>query len=66
MSDTKTEILVVTSKVKEYVKKKGDDMRCSATVLEKLSELIREECDRAIEIAKNEKCKTLMDRHFFK
>lgn len=57
------EVLVVTSKVKKYIKEKGD-MNCSATVIAKLSKMVQIECDRAIENAKNDKRKTVMDRDF--
>jgi histone H3/H4 len=57
------EILVVTSKVKKYIKEKGE-MNCSATVIEKLSKMVQDECDRAVENAKKDKRKTVMDRDF--
>jgi histone H3/H4 len=59
-----SEILVVTSKVKKYIKDKGE-MNCSAAVLLKLSEIVQKECDRAIENARKDKRKTVMDRDFF-
>lgn len=58
-----SEVLVVASKVKQYIKGKGD-LNCSAAVMDALSEIIRAECDRAIENAKKDKRKTLMDRDF--
>ncbi|PIS01704.1 MAG: hypothetical protein COT84_01045 [Chlamydiae bacterium CG10_big_fil_rev_8_21_14_0_10_35_9] len=57
------EVLVVASKVKKYIKEKGD-MSTSATAISRLSEIIEEECNKAIERAKSAKRKTVMDRDF--
>lgn len=57
------EVLVVASKLKAYIKEKGG-MNTSAAVLPALSEKIRRLCDQAIEAAKNDGRKTVMDRDF--
>ncbi|MGD2169367.1 MAG: hypothetical protein PVI40_03905 [Chlamydiota bacterium] len=57
------EVLVVASKVKKYIKEKGD-MSTSATAISRLSEIIEEECNKAIESAKSARRKTVMDRDF--
>lgn len=61
MSDN--EVLVVASKVKNYIKAKGD-MKTSASVLEVLSDRIRSMCDQAVETARNDGRKTVLDRDF--
>ena len=55
------ETLVVSSKVKNYIKSNGD-LKCSAKVIEVLSDKIREICDTAIENEKNDKRKTVQDK----
>ena len=57
------EVLVVASKVKGYIKERGD-MKTSASVLEALSNKIRSMCDGAIESARNDGRKTVLDRDF--
>ena len=57
------EVLVVASKVKGYIKDKGD-MKTSASVLTALSDKIRQMCDQAIENARNDGRKTVLDRDF--
>ena len=61
MSDN--EVLVVASKVKNYIKDKGD-MKTSASVLEVLSDRLRSMCDQAVETARNDGRKTVLDRDF--
>ena len=61
MSDS--EVLVVVSKLKKYVKDKAG-MSTAANVAPVLSEKIRELTDRAIENAQASKRKTVMDRDF--
>jgi histone H3/H4 len=56
------EVLVVNSKIKGYVKAKG--LSTSASVAEKLSDKVRDLINQAIERAKLDKRKTLMDRDF--
>ena len=60
MSDS-NEVLVVASKIKTYIKDKGD-MKTSATVLQALSDRIRSLCDQAIESARNDGRNTILDR----
>jgi len=57
------ETLVVSSKVKNYIKTNGD-LKCSAKVIDVLSDKIREMCDTAIENAKNDKRKTVQEKDF--
>jgi histone H3/H4 len=62
MSDS-NEVLVVASKVKTYIKATGD-MKTSASVLQLLSERIRTLCDQAVENARSDGRKTVLDRDF--
>ncbi|MGL1890262.1 MAG: NFYB/HAP3 family transcription factor subunit [Spirochaetaceae bacterium] len=55
------EALVVASKVKNYIKEKGD-LKCSAKVIDALSDKIRDILDKAIEDAKSDKRKTVQER----
>lgn len=57
------EVLVVASKLKNYIRTKSG-MNTSGAVMDALSGKIRELCDRAIENAKTEGRKTVMDRDF--
>lgn len=57
------ETLVVASKVKAFIKK-SSEMNCSASVMEALTKIVERECEKAIEKAKSEKRKTVMDRDF--
>lgn len=57
------EVLVVASKLKNYIRAKSG-MNTSAAVMDALSGKIRELCDRAIETARGEGRKTVMDRDF--
>ena len=61
--ESKGEVLVVASKLKEYIRKKSG-MNTSATVLDALSSKLRALCDQAIENAKTDGRKTVMDRDF--
>lgn len=61
MSDN--EILVVASKLKNYVREKSG-MNTSAGVLAVVSDKIRQMCDQAIENARNDGRKTVKDRDF--
>jgi hypothetical protein len=58
-----SEILVVASKVKQFVKAKSD-LNTSASVMEALSKIVESELSQAIERAKADGRKTLMDRDF--
>jgi len=57
------EVLVVASKLKNYIRAKAG-MNTSAAVMEALSKRVRELCDNAIESAKRDGRKTVMDRDF--
>ena len=61
MSDS--EVLVVASKVKKYIRDSGD-MKTSASVLQALSARIRSMCDGAVENARSDGRKTVLDRDF--
>lgn len=58
-----SETLVVVSKVKAFIKKSGE-MNTSASSIEVLSKIVERECLKAIEHAKKEGRKTVMDRDF--
>ena len=62
MSEGK-ETMVVVSKLKNYIREKSG-MNTSAAVADALSEKIRAMCDQAIENAKKDGRKTIMDRDF--
>jgi len=57
------EILIVASKLKQYVKEKYD-LNTSANVMEALSDIVRREADLACQKAIESGRKTLMDRDF--
>ena len=57
------DILIVASKLKQYVKEKYD-MNTSANVMEALSRIVRRQTDQAVARARSEGRKTLMDRDF--
>lgn len=57
------EILIVASKLKQYIKDKYD-LSTSANVMEALSTIVRRETDRAASRAQSEGRKTVMDRDF--
>lgn len=59
----KTEVLVVASKLKNYIREKSG-MNTSAAVIEVLSNKLRQLCDEAVERAKQDGRKTVMDRDF--
>ncbi len=56
-------MLVVASKVKEFVKNEGD-LRTSKEVMDILSEIVADVLRDAIEMAKEEKMGTIKARHF--
>lgn len=62
-SELEQEVLVVVSKLKNYIRAKSG-LNTSGNVATVLSELVRRECDNAIEKAKLEGRKTVMDRDF--
>ena len=55
------EVLVVTSKVKKFIKEKGG-CNTSADTIEVLSKAIERLCQKGIDSAKAEGRKTVMDR----
>lgn len=63
VSPMEKEILIVASKLKQYVKDKHD-LNTSADVMEVLSQMVRRVTDQAAAKAKSEGRKTLMDRDF--
>jgi len=58
-----SEILVVVSKLKNYIKERAD-MNTSDSVVQLLSDRLRRLCDDAIDKARSEGRKTVMDRDF--
>lgn len=62
-SDLPRDVLVVASKLKDYIRARSG-MNTSANVLERLSDMIRLQCDRAIERAFGDDRKTVLDRDF--
>ncbi len=57
------EVLIVASKLKNYIRAKSG-MNTSAAVTDVLSDKVRELCDQAVENAKRDGRKTVMDRDF--
>jgi histone H3/H4 len=57
------QVLVVVSKLKNYIKTKSG-MNTASTVAAKLSEIVKNACNEAIEKAKADNRKTVMDRDF--
>ncbi|MDD4976419.1 MAG: hypothetical protein PHY93_18825 [Bacteriovorax sp.] len=62
-SDDSQEVLIVASKLKQYIKDKYD-MNTAANVMEALSRDVRRLTDRAVEKARSEGRKTVMDRDY--
>ncbi len=56
------EILIVASKLKDYIRERSDDFSTSANVMPKLSTWVRRQCDRAIRNAEQAGRKTVLDR----
>jgi histone H3/H4 len=61
--NTEKEILIVASKLKNYIRNQSG-MNTSAAVIDVLSDKIRALCDQAVEAAKRDGRKTVMDRDF--
>jgi hypothetical protein len=59
------DILIVASKLKDYIRARSE-MNTSASVMDILSDIVRIECDRAIDNARREGRKTVLDRDFKK
>ena len=62
-SANEEDILIVASKLKQYIKDKYD-MNTSANVMEALSRIVRRASDQAVSKAKSEGRKTVMDRDY--
>lgn len=60
---SEADVLVVVSKLKKYIKERAE-LNTSGNVAEALSGIVRTLCDKAIENAKNDGRKTVMDRDF--
>ncbi len=58
-----SEVLIVASKLKNYIRSKSG-MNTSSAVVDVLSARVRQLCDQAVENAKREGRKTVMDRDF--
>lgn len=63
LSPIPRETLVVVSKLKDYIHLKSG-MNTSASCMSILSDIIRRECNKAIENARSEGRKTVLDRDF--
>ncbi len=63
MNDSNKEALVVVSKLKQYIRS-ASGMSTSGNVAPVLSDTVRQLCDQAIEKAKADGRKTVMDRDF--
>ncbi|MCP5056648.1 MAG: hypothetical protein GY937_07960 [bacterium] len=59
--DVPREILIVASRLKDYIRARSG-MNTSERALAPLSDLVREICDRAIETARRDERKTVLDR----
>ncbi|MGE3974383.1 MAG: hypothetical protein AB7F59_07660 [Bdellovibrionales bacterium] len=57
------EVLIVASKLKDYIRLKSE-MNTSASVMDVLSDIVRMKCDEAIDRARREGRKTVLDRDF--
>ena len=62
-NNEKNEVLVVSSKVKNYIKT-NSGLNSSSAIMDILSSKVKELCDQAIENAKNDKRKTVKERDF--
>jgi len=54
-------MLIVTSKVKKFIKDKAK-MNTSTTAIQALSTVVEKVCEQAVEHARDDKRKTVMDR----
>jgi hypothetical protein len=64
-AETQPDVLVVASKLKDYIRSRSGGLSTSASVLERLSDMIRMQCDKAIERALQDGRKTVMERDFY-
>ena len=60
-ADVPAEVLIVASRLKDYIRAKSG-MNASDRVLEPLSRIVRQVCDRAIRNAERDGRKTVLDR----
>ncbi len=60
---SENEVLVIVSKLKNYIRSAAG-MNTAGNVAPALSDLVRKMCDQAIENAKADRRKTVMDRDF--
>ena len=58
------EVLVVISKLKNYIREQSGGFNTAGNVAPRLSDIIRDQCDAAIENARKDGRKTVMDRDF--
>ena len=58
-----SEVLVVASKVKKMIKEKGG-MNTASNVMDAFSQVVQSACEEAMENAKGEGRKTVMNRDF--
>lgn len=58
------EILVVVSRIKSYIRQKGNGMSTSSDTMDALTDIVEKKCDAAIENAKRDRRKTVMKRDF--
>jgi len=56
-------VLIIASRLKDYIQARAD-MNTSASVMDVLSDQVRVLCDRAIENARADGRKTVLDRDF--
>ncbi|HZM15075.1 MAG TPA: hypothetical protein VFE28_03660 [Candidatus Krumholzibacteria bacterium] len=57
------EVLVVVSKLKNYIREKSE-FNTSGNVAPRLSDIVRRLCDQAVDNARKDGRKTVMDRDF--
>ncbi len=57
-----SDILVIASKVKAFIKTRSDGMNVSGSTMEALTKVVEKKCQEAIENAKRDGRKTVMDR----
>ncbi len=58
-----SDVLVVASKIKKYIKEKGG-MNTSSNAMAALTQIVEKECENAMESARQNRRKTVMDRDF--
>ena len=56
------QLLVIASKVKAFIKASSDGMNVSGSTMEALTRVVEKKCQEAIENAKHDGRKTVMDR----